>query len=86
VHWQALLNKAMKIWDIQGDREFLDYLITYHEGPTILLMNFMMCTHQNIKALFVTSKGSGLEIKTQNTEFMFIFHEQNVGQNHTIKH
>jgi len=45
----------------------------------------MVCIKKNIKALLVTSKDFGLEANTEKTKYIFP-REQNVGQNHTIRH
>ena len=49
-------------------------------------MNWMVCIKKNIKALLVTSKDSGLEANTEKSKYIFLSREQNVGQNHTIRH
>ena len=45
----------------------------------------MVCIKKNMKALLVTSKNFGLEENTEKTKYLFLSHEQNVGQNHTIR-
>ena len=66
-------------------KEAQNVLIIYQEWPTTLLINWMVCIKKNIKALLVTSKDFGLEANTEKTKYIFP-REQNVGQNHTIRH
>jgi hypothetical protein len=49
-------------------------------------MNWKVCIKKHIKALLVTSNDFGLEANTEKSKYTFLSHEENVGQNHTIRH
>jgi len=40
--------------------------------------------HKNTKAVLEASREVGLEVNTEKTKYMVVFHHQNAGQNHNL--
>jgi hypothetical protein len=43
-------------------------------------------THYELNGVYKENKDSGLEANAEKTKYIFLSHEQKVGQNHTIRH
>jgi hypothetical protein len=82
-HCPSTMLYNMPFWKVQEGMEVngTHHLLLCADGVHLLGEN-INCIKKNIKALLDVSKKVSLQINTEKTRYMFMFHHQTTGLNH----